>query len=252
MSHAPTPRERREAATNLLLARRSRCRSPARRQRLTQDVIELNLGLSDALAHRYDHRGVELDDLIQVGRYGLVLAVHRYEPDGHRSFAAFAVPTILGELRRHFRDNAWTVRPPRRMVDLRARIRVAEAELEQRRGRRPERSTLATELGETEHAVDEALLVDGAFRPASLERPGGPFEPAANDPAEQLVDHLALAEALRALSDRERAILAWRFVEECTQSDIASRLGVSQMQVSRLLAHQLARLRVELSDVAAA
>ncbi len=252
MSHAPTPRERRDAAMNLLLARRSRCRSAARRSRLTRDVVELNLGLSDALAHRYNHRGVELDDLIQVGRYALVLAVQRYDPTRHHGFAAFAVPTILGELRRHFRDSAWTVRPPRRMVDLRARIRVTEAELEQRGGRRPRRSAVATELGETEHAVDEALLVDGAFRPVSLERPGAPCGPAASDPSERLVDHLALAEAMAVLTDRERAILAWRFVEECTQSEIAARLGVSQMQVSRLLARVLSRLRAELGDAAAA
>ncbi len=244
----------RDERTNDLLAHRDRVTCPDERERLADEIVELNLPLSDAVARRYANRGVETDDLIQVARTALVLAVRRYRPDRGASFAAYAVPTIAGELKRHFRDHCWSIRPPRRMQELRTQLRDRSADLAQQLGRGATAGDLATDLGLDESDVLEAMTLDGAFRPVSLDAPldphGGRDESSFascltqdDDAAERITDRVTLRRLLVRLSRRDQLILRWRFADDCTQSTIAQRLGVSQMQVSRLLTRVLARLR---------
>jgi RNA polymerase sigma-B factor len=248
----PTTREQR---TEELLVRLGLCADETSRAATVAEVVELNLGLCDALANRYAGRGADRDDLVQVARMALVLAVRRYRPEEGRGFVAFAAPTISGELKRYFRDHCWMVRPPRRIQELRARASRQGQALEQRLGRRATTAELGRELGEDEHLVREATVADGSYRPWSLDAPldseagvtigSGLAEP---DASEGLVDRLALRRALAGLTRREQQVLTWRFAEGCTQAEIGRRLGVSQMQVSRILRRSLDRARGTLSD----
>ena len=221
------------------------------------ELVEEHLGLADSLARQYAHRGVDLDDLVQVARLGLLLAAERYRPGAGNSFAAFAVPTIRGELRRHFRDQGWMVRPPRRVQEMRARLRSVRQELEQRCGHAPSTAELAEELDVAPAEIDECASADTSFAPLSLDAtPSGRGLPLAErlgaEPSELegLVDVLTLRRELRHLTPRERRVVEWRFAEGLTQSEIGERLGVSQMQVSRILAGVLARLRSALDAAA--
>ena len=248
-SSVTTTPNTREQRTEELLERLDSC--PAdEREAVIAEVVELNLGLCDALANRYANRGAERDDLVQVARMALFLAVGRFRPGEGRRFVSFAVPTITGELKRHFRDQCWVVRPPRRIQELRARIGRQGPELEQQLGRRATTGELGTELGVDEQLVRSATIADGSFRPWSLDAPvdadgdtalGQSLAGAAD--TEEVVDRIALQRALAGLSRREQLILTWRFADNLTQAEIGRRLGVSQMQVSRLLRRSLARAR---------
>ncbi|MFG1928689.1 RNA polymerase sigma factor SigF [Cryptosporangium sp. NPDC048952] len=219
------------------------------------ELISLHLPLADNLARKFAHRGQPTDDLIQVARVGLLKAIDRFDPTRNIPFLAFAIPTITGELRRHFRDTGWDVRVPRRLQELQRSITAAVNELSQRDGCAPTASVLAEHLGVPREEVINGLQADHAYASISLDLPTGP-EPDSptlghtlgeDDPGMALVEnHEALQPLLAALPERERRILGLRFFAEMSQSQIAQEIGVSQMHVSRLLAKTLAQLRAGL------
>ena len=242
-----------------LLRRMAASPDPTERKALVEQVTEEYLGLADALARQYAHRGVELEDLTQVARMGLVLAVDRFVPQATGCpFEAFAVPTIRGELRRYFRDHGWLVRPPRRIQELRVRVREARHELEQAAGRRPTAEEMARCLRVDPDEVRECDAADACFSALSLDAApdhGSPVTDLLGEnqaEIEAIPDLLVLRQEFARLTERERRALEWRFVHGLTQSEIGARLGVSQMQVSRILSRVLEQLRVAIDGGAAA
>lgn len=225
--------------------------APRHRRQLEDVAVSRSLGLARALAHRYRERGEPLDDLIQVAYTGLVLAVRRFKPDQGARFSTFATPTILGELRRYFRDQTWAIRPPRRLQEDLPRIRQAVADLEQENGHRPTTEQIAAHLDLSPAEVGEALQAGDRYRLASLEaatedgvpQSVGPIEDDVPSDIETSTVRLAVRTLLQTLTDQEQEIIRLRFFEGCTQQQIADRIGVSQMQVSRLLTRILVRLR---------
>src|SRR4051812_4085719 len=223
-------------------------REPALRDRL----IEAHLGLAEYLARRFANRGVALDDLIQVASLGLVKAVERFEPDRGLEFSTFATPTIVGELKRHFRDKGWAVRVPRRVQELHVEVNTLVGELTQRLGRSPTIAELARMAGTSEEEVLEAMEAAQAYRSASIDAPVGDSDEG-RGLAAQLGDEdenifaaenrMLITSLLTTLPRREQLMLRLRFYEGMTQSQIADRLGISQMHVSRLLTKSLAMLR---------
>lgn len=223
--------------------------------RLRDQLIADHLPLVRAVAFRFADRGEALDDLIQVGSLGLVKAVDRYDPEHGAAFSSFAVPTILGEIKRYFRDHTWAVRVPRRLQELRGRISRATPELQQRLGRSPTVAELAAELEVTGDEVLEALEAADAYQALPLDAPAGQDGLTTAERVgdfdlgiQRIEDREALRPLLAALPAREREILRLRFVENATQSQIAEQIGVSQMHVSRLLAGTLAQLRTGLGQ----
>ena len=246
----PNQREQRTAE---LFAALQEARDAEQVEQLVDDLVRVNLPLCDSLAGRYHGRGTEHDDLLQVARTALLLAIRRFDPGLGRSFASFAVPTITGELKRHFRDHGWMIRPPRQVQELRARAVRGRAALEQHLGGSVGLTELSRHLEVDTERLRECFAASGGYRPLSLEAPAREESVASLgdtlsdvDMFEELVEHLDLKRALLTLSRRDRQILEWRFVDDCTQSEIAQRLGVSQMQVSRVLRTLFARLRTQL------
>jgi RNA polymerase sigma-B factor len=216
-------------------------------------VVEAHLPLVRHLARRYADRGEPLDDLVQVGTIGLLKAVDRFDPGRGVPFGAYAVPTVLGEIRRHFRDRGWMVRVPRRLQELTRGLADARATLTQELGRAPTVDELAAAAGVDADTVLEALESAGAYSTVPLDGgpdDAGPVASLGEDDAalESVVDREALRPLLAALPPRERRILALRFVRGLTQQQIAEEVGISQMHVSRLLARTLTQLRSGLSD----
>jgi RNA polymerase sigma-B factor len=221
---------------------------------LRDAIVELTLPLADAIAMRYTGRGIETDDLIQVARTALVKAAVRYRPGAGPGFAAFAAPTVSGEIKRWFRDQGWSVRPPRRIQELRSRLVVEEERLRHDLSRDPHDTELAAALQVPVADVLEARSCSAGYHAVSLDAPS----PAGTS----LADHLlvtacptttydtrdALRHSVAALTDRQRLVLQLRFVDELTQSEIGERIGVSQMQVSRILRSALDRLRRGMED----
>ncbi|HLI23327.1 MAG TPA: SigB/SigF/SigG family RNA polymerase sigma factor, partial [Acidimicrobiales bacterium] len=214
-------------------------------------VVAAYQGLAYSLAARFSQRGEELDDLNQVALIGLLKAIERFDPDRGAELTTFATATILGELKRHLRDRGWSVRLPRRIHDLHLRAQQAIDELTQELGRSPTILELAGRLGEAVEDVVEALDAGGLRHNASLEAPLSPNDDhsltsrlGSGDQRLAEVDgRLALNPLLERLPARQRQILTLRFVFGCSQTEIATMVGVSQMQVSRLLARSLAQLR---------
>lgn len=230
------------------------------RQRIRDELVLINLPVADALARRYAARGLALDDLTQVARLSLVRVVPQFRPEFGRDFLTYAVPSILGALRRHFRDTAWTVRPPRRVQEAQQALRQVRPDLVQRLGREPTVAEVCAESGLDEETVVEALTVDGCFTPASLDRvvgPGGEHDSSplgdllgAEDPElERCEARVLIAPLLGDLEARDRRVLRLRFVEGLTQREVGERIGVSQMQVSRILTRVLADLRSRLGEL---
>ncbi|MEV7231815.1 MULTISPECIES: SigB/SigF/SigG family RNA polymerase sigma factor [Polymorphospora] len=227
------------------------------RPRLRAEAIEQWLPLAQHLAGRFAGRGEPVDDLVQTATVGLIKAVDRFDPGRGVEFAGFAIPTVVGEIKRHFRDRTWDVRVPRRIQELRIVISEATETLPQRLGRVPTVADLARHLGITEEEVLEGLEGARAYNTVSLSTPTNDTEGAAElgDLLGGEDDELALAElrvalgpALASLDLREQQILTMRFYGNLTQSQIADRIGVSQMHVSRLLARALVKLRGHLDD----
>ncbi len=220
--------------------------SPALRDLLVED----HLRLARAFARRYDNRGVALDDLEQVARVGLVLAVDRYDPDVGVKFSTFAGRTIDGELKRYFRDRAWALRVPRRAKDLGVAVRRSIEELTQALGRSPTTAELAERVGAEPDEVLEALDAGAAFRVGSIDAPDPDSGGSAADGLGEaeggygsFEDADLVGRLLDRLSERERRIVELRFFEELSQREIAEQVGVSQMHVSRLLARALEAMR---------
>ncbi len=220
------------------------------RAELRRQVVELHLPLVQHLARRFLGRGEPYDDLVQVGTIGLLNAVDRFDP-ARGSFTGFAVPTILGEIRRHFRDRGWAVRVPRRLQELSRRVGIARAELTQRLGRSPTVPELAAHLEVGSEAVLEALESAGMY--ATLPMPSGPDGaeldvPVVEEDFEVVENRELLRPLLNALAPRERRIIVLRFVRNMSQSQIAEEVGISQMHVSRLLSRTLASMRQSLDE----
>jgi RNA polymerase sigma-B factor len=218
-------------------------------------IVERCLPLADHIARRFDGRGEPRDDLVQVARVGLVNAVIRFNVDAGSDFVSFAVPTIMGEVRRHFRDNSWSVKVPRRLKELHLRLGAATAELSQRLGRAPTPSELAAELEMDREEIVEGLVAGSSYNTLSIDGAGGGTDeaPAIADTLgdvdlnlDQIENRESLRPLLASLPERERQVLLLRFFESMTQTQIAERVGISQMHVSRLLAKSLARLRDQL------
>ena len=224
-------------------------------QHLIAQLIEANVALARSMAGRYRNRGIDLDDLEQVALLGLTKAAQRFNPDAGHDFLSYAVPTIRGELRRHFRDVGWMVRPPRRVQDLQARIARAQDELEPTLGRSPRPSEVAAHIDVELVDVVEALAADGCFTPTSLDGPVGGGTSTLGDLIGQVDNGLRSSEArivlepvVRALPERDRRIVHMRFYEERTQQEIADAVGLTQAQVSRVLTRILASLKAGLGE----
>lgn len=220
--------------------------------RLRERIVTRCLPLADNIARRFAHRGEPVEDLVQVARVGLMNAVNRFDISAGTDFLSFAVPTIMGEVRRHFRDHGWAVRVPRRLKELHLRIGAATAELYQRIGHAPSATELAEYLGTDREIVVEGLLAGSTYNSLSIDdRRGGDDEAptigdklgASDISLEQIDERETLRPLIAALPAREQQILRLRFFERQTQSQIAERLGMSQMHVSRLLSTTLALLR---------
>jgi len=225
-------------------------------RRIVEEIFALHVDLCDGLARRYCNRGIERDDLLQVARLALLKAIRRYRPSVGASFAGFAVPTVSGELKRHFRDHGWMVRPSRRVQELRLTLRQRKEAITHELGRTPTREELADALGVDPVAMSEAEGSDSSFRPLSIDLPSTTGEQnhvadavCGDDPdLERLCDHVDLGRALETLPPQTRKVLHLRFVEERTQREIAGELGATQMQVSRLLGRTFKQLRAQLSE----
>jgi RNA polymerase sigma-B factor len=244
-----------ERAVEALLECLALCRHDRQRRSLENRVVLLSLEIADTAAHRYSGRGVELDDLIQVARLALVKAVRGYRPERGNGFAAYAVPTVTGEIKRHFRDYAWAMRPPRSLQELSGRMGRDEAALRQRLRRDPTEEELAASLGVSTEVLRQARSASLNFHTDSLDytaEDSAPIQvPDVRDDIDKMLTRQVLRAALAQLTALERDILQMRFVEELSQSRIAAEIGVSQMQVSRLLSRILTRLRSSLTETSA-
>jgi len=249
---APTSRAVRREETARLLREAATLTGELRDQVINQ-VIELNIGVAHAIAHRYRNRSVPVEDLEQVACMALVRAAQKFDVEQNRDFLTYAVPTISGEIKRHFRDQGWTIRPPRRVQEIQSKVIGAYHQGEEH-GAPPSPERIAAQLELPVQDVSEALQAEGCFRPVSLDIPvtedGRPAidQLTGDDDADEraLEARLMLGPAVRKLSDRDRRILYLRFVEDRTQQEIGDELGVTQMQASRLLKRILDQLRREL------
>jgi RNA polymerase sigma-B factor len=218
---------------------------------IRDELVAAHMGLAEYLARRFTNRGEPLDDLLQVASLGLLKAVDRFDPERGLEFSTYATPTIVGELKRHFRDKGWAVRVPRRVQELHLRLGTVVSTLSQELGRSPTIPEIAQAAKVSEEEVVEAIEAGHAYRFTSLDAPsGGEDESALSNQLgvddQALIDsehRVALSPLIARFPPRERMILHLRFFEGMTQSEIASRLGISQMHVSRLLARSLAQLR---------
>jgi RNA polymerase sigma-B factor len=218
-------------------------------------LIERYLPLVRRLARRYQHAEEPFEDLVQVASLGLIKAVDRFDVDREVVFSSFAVPTILGELKRHFRDRTWSVRVPRDLQELALRVDRAVTRLSVDGRRSPSIGEIAHAVETSEERVLDALEAAAAYRATSLDAPRAPA--GGEDAGESVADTLGVEEAgfqqaeehaileplMARVTPRERLVLQLRFSEDLTQSEISERIGVSQMQVSRLIRQALARMR---------
>ncbi len=216
------------------------------------ELVRMHLPLVEYLARRFRNRGEPLEDLVQVATIGLIKSVDRFDLERGVEFSTYATPTIVGEIKRHFRDKGWAIRVPRRLQELKLTLTKATGDLSQTLGRSPTVAELATHIGLTEEEILEGLESANAYSAVSLDAPdnGDEDSPAVADSLGQLDDALegveyreSLKPLLEKLPAREKTILMLRFFGNMTQSQIANELGISQMHVSRLLARTLAQLR---------
>jgi RNA polymerase sigma-B factor len=249
-------RPERAEQTARLLDAAQHTTDPEERDEALGRVVVINRGVAEAVAARFRNRGVPQDDLRQVAYEGLTKAVYRFDPELRNDLLTYAVPTIRGELQRYFRDQGWTVRPPRRIQELQWRVNQVIEQLTQERGHEPSEEEIAEELGTTVEEYREAASAFGCFQPASLDQPvgresetsigelitGEDIEGSATEA------RMMLAPVVRRLPERHRRILYLRFFEDLTQEEIGRDLGVTQMQVSRLLTRILDDLRHELQE----
>ncbi len=223
-----------------------------RRSRVRDELVEQHLPLVEYLARRFRNRGEPLDDLVQVATIGLIKSVDRFDLERGVEFSTYATPTIVGEIKRHFRDKGWAIRVPRRLQELKLSLTKATSELSQKNGRSPTVAELAKHLGLTEEEILEGLESANAYSAVSLDAPDGGDDDSPSvsdslgiddDALEGVEYRESLKPLLEKLPPREKKILLLRFFGGMTQSQIAGELGISQMHVSRLLARTLAQLR---------
>ncbi|WP_327145692.1 SigB/SigF/SigG family RNA polymerase sigma factor [Nocardia sp. NBC_01327] len=223
-----------------------------RRTALRGELINRCIPLADHIARKFSGRGEPFDDLTQVARVGLVHAVDRFDVSRGSNFLSFAVPTIMGEVRRYFRDNTWAMRVPRRVKETHLRIGSAIDALSQQLGRSPTAKEIAAQLGIDADEVTQAVIAGNAYQPASIDAVsvGRDTEASLLDTLgeeesqfDRVEEYVAIRPLLAGLPERERRILTMRFFESMTQTQIAQQMGISQMHVSRILAKTLARLR---------
>lgn len=268
MSSSPVDPAQDEASTSGPAALRSRSQAlflvlagehttEAERRQAREALVHLHLPLVEHCARRFRNRGEPYDDLVQVGTIGLLKAIDRFDRERGVEFSTYATPTIIGELKRHFRDSGWAIRVPRRLQELRLQITATTAELTQALGRSPRPAELADAIGCSVEEILEGLESGQAYATLSLdagngdgEGPSSMLELLGVDDAD--LEHIDLRESLRPLLDllpeRERTILVLRFFDNQTQSQIAARVGISQMHVSRLLSRSLGLLRAALEQ----
>jgi RNA polymerase sigma-B factor len=247
-----------ESAGDLLAAMAALPVHHPSRAALRDRVIESFLPLAQHLANRFGGRGEPIEDLVQTATVGLIKSVDKFDPSRGVEFAAYAIPTIIGEIKRHFRDRTWDIRVPRRLQELRLSLSEATSALLQDLGRSPTVADLATHLGISEEEVLEGLEGARAYNAVSLSTPAtdgdrstelGDLLGAEDNEFELTELRVALGPALAALDEREQRILTLRFYGNLTQSQIADQVGVSQMHVSRLLARALSKLRGQLEGI---
>jgi RNA polymerase sigma-B factor len=254
-THAPVAGAGTQLAGESELWRRfARDREPA----IREELVRRNMPFAKRLALRYRGASESFDDLLQVANLGLLNAVDRFDPERGIPFTAFASPTILGELKRHFRDRVWTVRVPRGLHDRMAEVDKAITELTKQLQRSPTVGEIAARLEVEQTDVLEVMEANHNRRPLSLDRPAGSEDSEESAPTEwigeeddgfELVEgRIALDAALPHLDERERLVLRLRFVEDMTQSQIAEQIGHSQMHVSRILRRALTRIREQIRE----
>ncbi len=224
--------------------------------RQREAIFNRCLGLADRIARHYGGRGEDIEDLTQVARLGLVKAVNKFDPSKGSHFVAFAVPTMMGEVRRHFRDHGWSMHVPRRLKDRHGHITRATMELTQTLGRAPTAGQLADVLGISREDIVDSMLAAEAYRVHSIDAPVSSGDSAPRMVSDtvgdvdfefdRITDQETVRPMLAALPERERTVLYLRFFESMTQSQIAERIGVSQMHVSRILEKTLRELREQL------
>ena len=228
------------------------------RLRHRERLVTQYIGLVEFLARRFRNRGEPIEDLVQVGTIGLLKAIDRFDLDREVEFSTYATPTVVGELKRHFRDKGWAVRVPRRLQELHLELTKVVGRLGQELGRSPTVAEIAKAAGATEEQVLEGLEIAQAYNFTSLDAPIDSEDAGSSSFADHLgsedehLEHLeyraSLAPEMAKLPDRERHILYLRFFKGLTQSEIADHLGISQMHVSRLLNRTLMRLREALEE----
>jgi len=226
------------------------------RELVRNQLVQLHLPLVDHLARRFRNRGEPLDDLVQVGSIGLIKSVDRFDPQRQVEFSTYATPTIVGEIKRYFRDKGWAIRVPRRLQELRLSLSSATADLTQELGRAPTVAEIADRIGVNQDDVLEGLESANAYSTLSLDAPDageseGPSMADAIGTEDDALEGIEYRESLKPLlaqlEPREKRILMLRFFKGMTQSQIAADVGISQMHVSRVLARTLAQLREGLS-----
>jgi len=251
--HEDLPRDIRRQETTRLFAEAARA-TGIERDRLIEEIILVNTSVARTIAKRYANRGVALEDLESVAYLALVRAAQKFDGDKGKDFLVYAVPTIRGEIKRYFRDHGWVVRPPRRVQEL-------QADVVRVRGSRDgevDPEEIAGELGVEVEDVNEALAAKGCFTPASLDAPArngdrdsaslGELLPAADESLARAETRAVLGSALARLTERERTVVRMRYVDDLTQAEIGQHIGVTQMQVSRILKQVLGKLRTALAD----
>lgn len=256
LADVPSDPEERRCLTCAEFSRACTAHDEHTRDDALAHVVELNLSVAHGLASRYARRGVPLDDLQQVAGWALTNAAHHFDPKRSDDFLAYAVPTVRGELRKYFRDYAWTVRPPRTIQERQPQIAAARARLEQEGNLRPTAEQIADQIGDSVESVLDAERAEGCFTPLSLDAPFGGDSGDSRTRGDCLADgdtdfdtveaRAVLEPALRKLGPREQTIIRLRYFEELTQREIGERIGVSQMQVSRLIQGILDELRGEI------
>jgi RNA polymerase sigma-B factor len=232
--------------------------SQARRSQCREELVQLHLPLVDHCARRFANRGEPLDDLVQVGTIGLIKSVDRFDTDRGVEFSTYATPTIIGEIKRYFRDKGWAIRVPRRLQELRMSISSVTGDMSQELGRSPTPREIADKIGVSVEEVMEGIESANAYSTLSLDAGDSNDDRAGSSMLDSLgmddeaLNHVEIRESIKplieALPAREKRILLLRFFRGMTQSQIAEEIGVSQMHVSRLLNRTLEQLRTSLTE----
>jgi RNA polymerase sigma-B factor len=251
---SPAPQQREELRQ--LHERYLRSTDPAERDRLRERLVAGYENLVHFLARRFQNRGEPLEDIVQVGFLGLIKAIDRFDPSLGNEFTTFATPTILGEIKRYFRDKGWAIRFPRRLQELYQQVVRTNEEMKNQLGRQPSVAEVAERLGVEPDDVLEAMEMSSAFTPVSIDATTGGEEDEGRQLSEAVggedpnLDRVEMREildrAMKNLNERERRVMIMRFFDEMSQSEVAKRLGISQMHVSRLQRAALEHLREHL------